>query len=441
MRDLLVLIVVALTIPLSFYRPFFGLLSFSWLAYMRPQDLAWGVAASLPLSKFVAVAIWLSLVLRGKLNIFRVTPVSIAMLLLWGWLLVSVLTAQNFDVAMGKFTEISKVFLVALLTVVLITNEQRFKMSMAVIGFSLGFLGLKFGVFGMLRGGVHFTKGVGGMIGDNNDFALALNMSIPILAYLSGNLQHRWMRWLAAALIPMTALTVMFTHSRGGFLSLAAITIYMLLRSRRRLVSLAMVGAAILLGSQFMSDDYLERLGTITNYENDGSAQGRLNAWEASYRMANDYPIVGVGLDNFTILFRQYAPNPDDVHVAHNTYLQILAEAGYIGLLLYCMLLATSIWTFEVARRRARKLGLSWAENGAKFLEGSLIAFMVGGMFLNRAHFDLTYHVMILGACVLRIVTWESRWLAQHPRDQGAVPTDTPGNAHQQDNLEPTQLA
>jgi O-antigen ligase len=137
--------------------------------------------------------------------------------------------------------------------------------------------------------------------------------------------------------------------------------------------------------------------------------------------MANDYPIVGVGLDNFTLLFQHYAPNPEDVHVAHNTYLQILAEAGYFGLALYLLLLTTAFWTFEVARRRARLLGYAWAESGARYLSASLLAFLVGGTFLNRAHFDLTYHVMILGACLLRIVTLEWSWQRRHPRDKGQM--------------------
>lgn len=432
MRDLLVLIVVGLTLPLSFYRPFFGLLGFSWLAYMRPQDLAWGFAAGLPLSKFVALAIWISLILRGKLNIFRVTPVSIAMILLWGWLLVSVLAAQNFDVAMGKFVEISKVFLVALLTVVLVTNRQRFILSMTVIGASLGFLGLKFGLFGVMRGGVHFTKGVGGMIGDNNDFALALNMCIPLLVYLAVNLPKQWMRWSAGALIPMTALTVLFTHSRGGFLALVAVTLYMLARSKQRVLGAVIVGLAVVIATQLVSEEYVERLSTIVNYEGDGSAQGRLNAWEASYHMANDYPIVGVGLDNFTLLFKHYAPDPEDVHVAHNTYLQILAEAGYIGLILYLLLLATAFSSMELARRKAQALDYAWAESGARYLSASLVAFMVGGMFLNRAHFDLTYHVMILGACLLRIVSHDAGWQALHQRDREKILGNAEASGHSQ---------
>src|SRR5207244_1961314 len=77
-RDLLVLLIVAAVIPLSLYNPFYGLLGFSWLAYMRPQDLSWGLARDLPLSKWVALAIYGSLLLRGKFNIFRPSRISFA---------------------------------------------------------------------------------------------------------------------------------------------------------------------------------------------------------------------------------------------------------------------------------------------------------------------------------------------------------------------------
>lgn len=421
MRDILVLIVVAATIPLAFYRPFYGLLGFSWLAYMRPQDLAWGLAASFPLSKIVALAIWVSLILRGNLNVFRRTPVTLAMLGLWVWLLVSVLAAQHRDVALEKFTDISKVFLIAFLTVVLVTDKKRFKISMAVIGVSLGLLGLKFGLFGVLRGGVHFTRGVGGMIGDNNDFALALNMSLPFLVFLATSLDSRWVRWAAGVMIPLTVLTILFTQSRGGFLALAAVTLYLVLRSKQRFVAVAVVALVALVGSQFVPESFYERIGSIVNYQEDSSAMGRLNAWQASVHMANDYPVFGVGLDNFMYLFRYYAPDPEQARVAHNTYLQILAEAGYVGLLLYLGLLGTSFWTFESVRRRASRHDMDWAVSGSTYLMGSLVAFVVGGVFLNRAHFDLTYHVMILGCCLDRIVRFEVNALRAREEDRARV--------------------
>jgi probable O-glycosylation ligase (exosortase A-associated) len=422
-RDILVLIIVAATIPAAFFRPFYGLLGFSWLAYMRPQDLSWGLAATLPLSKFVALAVWASLIMRGKINIVRNTLVTWVMLALWGWLLVATLTAEHPNIATDKLYEISKVFLISLLTLVIVSSRERFMISVAVIAFSLGLLGLKFGLFGLLQGGVRFTRGVGGMIGDNNDFALAMCMNLPLLVYVATLLPKLWARWAAIALVPLTAVTVVFTHSRGGFLSLAAVTAVMIFTSRRRVPALLVTAGLVAVGSLTVPESYYERILSIADYQNDASAMGRLNAWRAAVSMANDYPFTGVGLDNFMSLFPFYAPDPENIKVAHNTYLQMLAETGYIGLSIYLTLMVATFWTLETTRRKAKRLRLRWAQNGAKYLAATLIAFMVGATFLNRAHFDLTYHVMFLAACMKRIVGWEAKAMLAAAR--AAAPAET----------------
>ena len=72
MRDLIVFGIVVLSLPLAFRRPFIGLLVFSWLAYMRPQDLCWGFARYMRLSFYVGltmIAGWVANeAARGVLN-------------------------------------------------------------------------------------------------------------------------------------------------------------------------------------------------------------------------------------------------------------------------------------------------------------------------------------------------------------------------------------
>ena len=409
MRDYLVLLLVVAVIPVALYRPFIGLLGFSWLAYMRPQDLAWGLASQMPLSKYVAAALWLGLMMRGKLNVFRRTPITLVMLALWIWLFVTSVTAIHNDVAFAKLEDISKVMLIAMITLVLVTDVKRFRWTMAVIGVSIGVLGLKYGAYGVMRGGVHFTKGVGGMIGDNNDFALALNLALPVLVYLVWDLPSKWPRLLCLALVPMNAITVVFTHSRGGFLSLAALTLWLVLQSRRKWVALLLVAGLGIGGSLIVDQSFYDRIASISDFRSDGSAMGRLNAWQASISMANDYPVFGVGLDNFLFQFVYYAPDPDDLHVAHNTWLQVLAETGYTGLVIYVSLFLVTAWTLARAARRARRFRISWAQNATKCLSASILAFVVGGTFLNRAHFDLIYHLMAMCACLDRLLAWEIR--------------------------------
>ena len=66
MRDAFLTLVVFGLIPLSFMRPYIGLLTFTWLAYMRPQDLCWGFARGLRFSFFISVALILGFLVNGQ---------------------------------------------------------------------------------------------------------------------------------------------------------------------------------------------------------------------------------------------------------------------------------------------------------------------------------------------------------------------------------------
>ncbi len=63
----------------------------------------------------------------------------------------------------------------------------------------------------------------------------------------------------------------------------------------------------------------------------------RLAHWQAAYNMASDHPWIGVGLGNYEAAYPHYGiPSwPRPLGHAHNDYLNLLAETGLIGLLVY----------------------------------------------------------------------------------------------------------
>jgi O-antigen ligase len=148
----------------------------------------------------------------------------------------------------------------------------------------------------------------------------------------------------------------------------------------------------------------LERLGTIGDTQ-ESSASARLTAWGTALRMIEDNPMLGVGLRNFQSRYVDYSLLPPDqeqaTYVAHNSYLQVWAESGTPAFVVYLALLAS---VFLVCRK-VHALGrsrpdLAWAANYARMMEATMIGFMVGAFFLNRGHFDLTYHWLALASCL-----------------------------------------
>jgi probable O-glycosylation ligase (exosortase A-associated) len=285
---------------------------------------------------------------------------------------------------------------------------------MILVALSFGFFGLKGGLQGILSlGRSKIIQGPGGMISDNNDFAMALCMAIPLLLGLGLGERRKILRRFLLALVPLTAITVFLTHSRGAFLSLCCCTVVLIWRSRNRVAGFALAGLAIASVLPLMPA-YVERLSTITDYEQEASARGRIDAWRVAGNMIVDNPLFGVGFERFQDEYQNYDYRGKDKldagtgrKVAHNSYFQIWAECGTPALLLYLTLIALSYWDVWRVRQQARwRYHASWILSWTTMFEASLTAFVVGSAFLNRAHFDLFYHlvaiILVFGVVVRR---------------------------------------
>ena len=95
-----------------------------------------------------------------------------------------------------------------------------------------------------------------------------------------------------------------------------------------------------------------------------------------------------------------YAPDPLDYHDAHSIYFEVLAEQGYVGLLLFLALWFLGFRTCGKIKKKVQNIEhLKWAGTLATMAQVSLVAYGAGGAFLGLAYFDLPYH--ILAICVL----------------------------------------
>ncbi len=160
-----------ISLPLAFWRPFWGLLIYAWLAYMRPQDLAWAVARDARFSQWVAVAMLLGLVLwLGRERLATFEPQTILLLLLVLWVTSTVANARAAgDVADDLRRTTGRSILISVLTTGLVRSRERFRLLLLVTAFSLGLLGLKCGIHRPGRQGARFDHGPGGFMRDNND--------------------------------------------------------------------------------------------------------------------------------------------------------------------------------------------------------------------------------------------------------------------------------
>jgi O-antigen ligase len=143
-------------------------------------------------------------------------------------------------------------------------------------------------------------------------------------------------------LAAFAVITVAFfaTQSRGGLLALGVSTIAALVLfpdQRRRLLGFVLLGVLIATIAVTSNPSSFAR---ITNFG--GGTSGRSDIWAVATKVFAEHPLVGVGLDNFQVVEPRFALLHKAVtrvgyiaetpYPAHNTYLQLLAETGVIGL-------------------------------------------------------------------------------------------------------------
>ena len=244
MRDLLLLIVVCGSLPLALVQPFVGLLVYSWLAYMRPHDMVWGVAPQVSL--FVAIATLAGMVLAlGRERWITASPQTFLLIGFGCWFGISSAMAVDPSLAVHWEIQIAKILLISLLTTGLVRTEGRFRILYLVVAFSLGLLGFKYGVFGLLRGGALISSGPGGFMTDNNAFAVGLNMALPLLVGVALVERHKLIRAGAMILGFGSIAAIIFTFSRGGLLTLMVVGAYILARSGKPILMTLLLIVAI----------------------------------------------------------------------------------------------------------------------------------------------------------------------------------------------------
>ncbi len=406
-RDIVVAMVVLGSLPHAFRRPFVGLIVFSWLAYMRVQDLCWGFARDLRFSYYVAIAMFAGFFLFEKTKLVKPDPRN-SLLLALGVLVSISVFATRFEVSsyvINYYLEFLKILAITFLTSSIVTTRDRLRILVWTIALSLGFFGVKSGVWGILTGGgSQILRGPGGMLQDNNDFSLALTMNIPFLFYLSLSEEGKWVRRGLLGAVALSCLTILLTHSRGGFLAMAATLGLMTWRSRNRVLGFALAALAALLLVLFAPAGVKERISSIQEFEQDSSAQARLHTWGVALRIMGANPVFGVGFRNFQAAYPEYDPDPlrglqgegeRAFFVAHNSYLQMGAESGIPALVIFLAIFASCFVTLRRIRLLAiRRFGTGWILHYARMFEASLFGFLVGATFLNRAHFDFAYHMI-----------------------------------------------
>ncbi|MCP9453363.1 MAG: O-antigen ligase family protein [Nitrospira sp.] len=255
----------------------------------------------------------------------------------------------------------------------------------------------------------HYVR-AGYFLGDGNDFALSINIAIPLCLFLMLTAKSKMMRLVSIGFLFLLVFAVVATLSRGGILALFSLGFYYWLKSDRKI--LGAIGLVIVVCFVFTiaSPQFFDRMATLTKTgeERDGSAQGRIFAWKAAINMALDHPLLGVGVGHFPVKYgAQYQPkefglNAIPWQTAHSSYFLLLGELGFPGLIFIVGLIISNIVAGEQLLQQIRRKGSKdflVERHLVTALNASLIGFAVGGAFLSAAYYPHLYLLAALLEC------------------------------------------
>jgi putative inorganic carbon (hco3(-)) transporter len=252
---------------------------------------------------------------------------------------------------------------------------------------------------------------------DANDFATFAVTAMPIAIYFAH--RGRGLSVRIGALLGLALLCAAFVNSgsRGGFLALLAMGVFILLRYSsialsRRLLVMA-IGAAVLL--VVASDRYWEQMGSILsdNDYNQTEESGRLQIWQRGVGYIMQRPIFGVGANNFQAAEGTMSPFADRQqwgvgvrwNAPHNTFIQVGAENGVPGLIFYVAMLGSAMLGLRRLIRSRPRPGI-WCQVPPELIQAllaSLIGFVVGSFFLSLAYSELLYMLLAFAVAAQKI--------------------------------------
>ena len=245
--------------------------------------------------------------------------------------------------------------------------------------------------------------------GDPNYLAAGLVAAIALAAGLMPSIRDPIAKLGLVAAIVGIAAALAATESRGGLLGALAALVAALVLARRQRLQAAALGVCVIAaaGAFFLASP--SALHRVTTYNAGGD--GRAELWTVGWRMTRDHPVTGVGLAAFQTDAKNYVREPgnlqfvrlivDQPHVAHNVYLQQVAETGIVGLLLLLAVIGTSVAAAGRAARRFDALGERSLATLARAVVVASIGFLTASLFISNGTDKRLWIILALGPALL----------------------------------------
>lgn len=416
MRDLTLFGIFAALLPICVMHPWIGVLTWNWLGMMNPHKMTWGPAYDFPFAQLVAIATLTGLLFDKTRKPMLWTREMVLIALLFAYFTFTTFFAWAPTYAWDVWQKLGKILLLTFLIPLVIYSPKRIRWLLLVVALSIGFYGIKGGIFTLRTGGGSMVLGPRGgtFISPNTYIGLALLMVVPLLIMLARTEPRRWLKNSLYVAAGLNILSIPFTYSRGALVGLVVVAPLLFLRSRAKFLILILIVPLYFFGKELLPERLINRSKTIQTYEEDNSAMTRLQSWSVNFNIAKERPFTGAGfqleyssdarwLSYADFLVADGDPAINYARAAHSSYFQILGSHGFVAFGMFILLLVLTLQRLQKLKNRFEKLegGRDYAAY-ASGIQLALVGFCVSGAFINAAYFDLLYLYVAMTAVLWR---------------------------------------
>jgi len=397
---------------------------------MSPNREAYGITDVLRLNLVVGIVTLLAWFFSKERKLPPFDTTFVAVLMFFVWMTFNSFFAVDPDWSWPLWDRTWRVLALGLLVGAMATTELRIHALIWILAISLMYWGTKGGLLTLMTGGTKWISGPHDtIIADNNQLAVALLMSLPLVNYLRLHTANRWVRLALMAGFALTFLSVIGSYSRGGYVAAGALCVFGWFRSRNKLLYAIVAVVLAVPTFYFMPESFYDRLFTLSNASEDVDLQSRVTSWKVAYFYARDHFPFGAGFAGPQLpqVYNFYFPGLP-TGAAHSIFFQVLGEQGFIGFALYVLLIGLVFLNIHRIQKAVRnRPEFAWARDLTRMIQVSMVGYCVGGAALSMSYYDVFWiYVGLLPALRNLTKPVPTKWAtAPTITFQGLAPADT----------------
>lgn len=414
MRGLFLLSVYAAMLVLGLNASFIFVLAYVWVDIFTPQQIAFSLISSIPVSLILGVCVFISFFRLPKDSFVKARGITWVTLLFGIWMTLTLIWAELPGPALGKWDWAFKSVMFSVLVPFFLRTRVHIEAMLWAIVVSGIAHCIPFGIKVLLSGG-GYGKPLGLIMGNSgygegSTLALISICLIPMCLYLFKHqtlvLHTRTARALLGFFIAMALLTSIGTYARTGLISIGVLSLLLIMRSRAKLTYLILVAVAAGVIALTSSDAWVGRMGTIGD-DTEGSAMGRVGVWKWTTDYVLSHPLGG-SFEVYRINETKMVLSDGSVlsvagKAFHSIYFEVLGETGMPGIVMFLSIALMTRNAFAKVVNRAAGDADAWINDAARYLLFTLYVFLVGGAFIGIGFQSFFYYIAALSVAMINL--------------------------------------